>query len=109
MNTITAYIANHTYTQHTHTLTHTQTHTCTHAISSISTQSILGTYTEQPYSGEVRLVGGEYPSEGRLEVFFNGQWGGVCSSGFDESDGDVICRQLGYTNSLNVTSSDTDR
>ena len=53
-------------------------------------------------------MGGEYPSEGRLEVFFNGQWGGVCSSGFDQSDGDVVCRQLGYTHSEDVSTSDDD-
>ena len=67
-----------------------------------------GDYREQPYNGEVRLVGGEYPSEGRLEVFFNGQWGGVCSSGFDQSEGDVVCRQLGYTHSEEVSTSNVD-
>jgi deleted-in-malignant-brain-tumors protein 1 len=66
-------------------------------------------HEEQPYSGEVRLTGGEYPSEGRLEVFFNGQWGGVCSSGFDPSDGDVVCRQLGYTHAENISTSNVDR
>ena len=53
-------------------------------------------------------MGGEYPSEGRLEVFFNGQWGGVCSSEFDQSVGDVVCRQLGYTHSEEVSTSDDD-
>ena len=65
----------------------------------------LDNQREQLYSGEVQLTGGEYPSEGRLAVFFNGQWGGVCSSGFDPSDGDVVCRQMGYTHVESVTSS----
>ena len=79
-------------------------HICTHT-SSFS----LDNHREQPYSGEVQLTGGEYPSEGRLEVFFNGQWGGVCSSGFDPSDGDVVCRQMGYTHVENITTSNVDR
>ena len=78
---------------------------CIHAHTIFS----LDNQREQPYSGEVRLIGGEYPSEGRLAVFFNGQWGGVCSSGFDPSDGDVVCRQMGYTHVESVTSSEYDR
>ena len=33
---------------------------------------------------------------GRLEVFFEGSWSQVCSDGFNGSDADVACRQLGY-------------
>nr|WNS50029.1 deleted in malignant brain tumors 1 protein-like protein 1 [Halisarca dujardinii] len=57
-------------------------------------------YLPQPYNGQVNLIGGIYPSEGRLAVFFNGRWGGVCREDFDRTNllGDTICRQLGYTN-----------
>ena len=48
------------------------------------------------------LVGGSVPSEGRLEVYYNGQWGTVCSSFFTMVEGYVACRQLGYTDVLNV-------
>ncbi|XP_060602750.1 deleted in malignant brain tumors 1 protein-like [Ruditapes philippinarum] len=45
----------------------------------------------------VRLVGGQYPSEGRLEVYHNGAWGTVCKTGFDVStDGVAFCEMLGY-------------
>ena len=46
---------------------------------------------------QVRLVDGDYPSEGRVEVFCNGEWGTICSNGFGFEEGDTICRQLGYS------------
>jgi hypothetical protein len=44
----------------------------------------------------IRLYGGASPSDGRLEVFHNQQWGTVCDDGFDQADARVICFQLGY-------------
>lgn len=44
----------------------------------------------------VRLVGGSSPTEGRVEIFYHGQWGTVCSDKFDTSSADVICNQLGF-------------
>lgn len=42
------------------------------------------------------MYGGNNPSEGRLEIKHEGIWGTVCSDGFDQSDGQVVCSMLGY-------------
>ena len=33
---------------------------------------------------------------GRAEVRRNGEWGTICDNGFDELEGNIICRRLGY-------------
>jgi len=43
----------------------------------------------------VRLAGSGLPYEGRLEVYYNGQWGTVCDDGFDDNDATVACKSLG--------------
>jgi len=45
----------------------------------------------------VRLVGGQNPLEGRVEVFYNRQWGTVCGDGFNQTAARVVCNSLELT------------
>ncbi|PAA57754.1 hypothetical protein BOX15_Mlig019311g3 [Macrostomum lignano] len=45
----------------------------------------------------VRLSGGKGPYEGRLEVKLFKEWGLVCDDGLDASLGELVCRNLGYS------------
>ena len=51
---------------------------------------------DNPYTGQVRLTGGEYSNTGLLEIYCNSQWGTVCDDNYDSTDARVTCNQLGY-------------
>ncbi|KAL4216375.1 Deleted in malignant brain tumors 1 protein-like [Mactra antiquata] len=62
-------------------------HSCTHA-------NDVGIRCEPTH---VRLVNGQIPSEGRVEISANGRWYSICEDGFGDTEADVVCRMLGYT------------
>ena len=51
----------------------------------------------------VRLVGGLNDAQGRVEIYYEGQWGTICDEGWDINGGTVVCHQLGYQRALTIT------
>ena len=45
-------------------------------------------------------MGGVVPNEGRVEICLDNQWGTVCDDFWDGAEARVVCRQLGYADTL---------
>ncbi|XP_064416511.1 deleted in malignant brain tumors 1 protein isoform X3 [Latimeria chalumnae] len=43
---------------------------------------------------KLRLVNGDNPCSGTLQVFYEGQWGTICDASWDTNEAEVVCRQL---------------
>uniref|UniRef100_A0A8I3W7U7 Galectin 3 binding protein n=1 Tax=Callithrix jacchus TaxID=9483 RepID=A0A8I3W7U7_CALJA len=54
--------------------------------------------TQAVNDGDMRLADGATANEGRVEIFYRGQWGTVCDSLWDLTDASVVCRALGFEN-----------
>ena len=48
-------------------------------------------------TGAVRLVNGADKYEGQAQVCVNGVWGTICDNGWDKSDSNAFCGELGFS------------
>ena len=58
---------------------------------------LTGSYCIGCESGTIRLVNGNVPHEGRVEVCRDDAWGTVCDDFWSEEDARVACRWAGFS------------
>ncbi|XP_076088214.1 scavenger receptor cysteine-rich domain-containing protein DMBT1-like [Mytilus galloprovincialis] len=54
--------------------------------------------------GDLRILSTSPLNKGRLEIYYEGEWGTVCDNQFENVDAEVACRQLGYCSGIMIPS-----
>ena len=67
-----------------------------HALHAPSINFLFSRLGNDSKEGDIRLVGGSYSWEGRVEIYINREWGTISDDETDRFDAHVVCRQLGY-------------
>ena len=75
-----------------------------HALTSIYLLCLALSVVQSQSHGDLRLKQKDVTdtsfSEGRVEIFLNGQWGTICEDRFDSVDANIACHQLGFAGSI---------